>query len=268
MIKETLKIIEDVLVKSRNAIVLCSFGKDSMVMLHLIRQVWKEAPVLFFKEAFFPKKYAFANKVILDWDLAVYDFPPFYTDFVSKGDSFEILNWYRGYGKALLYMPSGTHKYKAGEAFLCAKKDVLGKPTAAGYSFPWDTIFIGHKNNDKDPIFGITGLKSDIVTVQAMTLALPIRHWSDADIWKYTIENNVPYNDSRYNKDNGFKEFPDNTYNNDYHPCCFKCLDCKEPAEVMCPKSGKYVKNISLTDAENKAKIEKVLSMANYMDSK
>jgi len=64
--KETLLYIEHILNKSYNPVILCSFGKDSMVMLYLIRKIKKDIPVLFFKEPFFPKKYSFANEVIMD----------------------------------------------------------------------------------------------------------------------------------------------------------------------------------------------------------
>lgn len=264
---EALEFIRHTLGSSANPAVLCSFGKDSMVMLHLVRQVNPNIPVVFFKQPFFPKKYAFSNKVIEDWNLTVYDFPPVGTDHVSKGEEFDVINWYNVFRGALLYLPNGTHKPKAGEDFVCAIKDLLNKPTVRDYHFVWDTIFVGHKNNDVDTILGQTILKSNTVKILDMNLSLPIRNWSDKEIWDYTVKNNVPFNDRRYNKDDGFKEHADKTYNNDYLACCSRCLDNKEPPTVLCPKQNRVIKNISRTEEQNAEKIKSIFKMANYMEN-
>jgi hypothetical protein len=260
--KEYIKSILDI---SKNPIVLCSFGKDSMVMLDLIRQIRNDLPVIFFKEPFFPKKYSFANKVIEDYDLNVYDFPPIKTDSIFKDGICEITNIYNGYKNATLYLPTGTHEYKDGEKFLCAVDDLLNKPKVKGYDFPWDTIFVGHKSSDVCPVLGAVPIKDKTVKICEMLLALPIADWTDKEIWNYTIQNNIPYNDRRYNKDNGFKEFDDKTFNNDYHPCCFKCLDNKEPLILKCPKTGHNTRNISIPETQHAENIEKLLLQASYI---
>lgn len=263
--QESKDYIKKILDLSPNPVVLCSFGKDSMVMFHLIRQITKELPVVFFREAFYPKKYAFANKIIEDWNLIVYDYPPAGTDYIFKNGEFDVVNWHNGYKNALLYRPAGTHKYKDGEEYLCAVKDLLRKPVISGYSFDWDTIFVGHKSTDTDPILGDVPLKNNTVMIKEMTLALPIANWTDKDIWEYAVENDVPINERRYDRDNGFKEFTDKTYNNDHHSCCFKCLDYKEDKVVICPKSGEEIKNISVSEEQNKTKLSHILNMGNYI---
>lgn len=257
--------IKDRLDKSENPAVLCSFGKDSMVVLWIVRQVTKNLPVVFFKEPFFPKKYRFANEIIDVLDLTVYDFPPVFTGHVQNGDNFEVVNWYAGYKGAYLYLPTGTHRPTGGEKFLCAKKDLIGKPRVTGYNFPWDTIFVGHKDGDIDPILGTTSLKARTVKIKGMTLALPLKNWTDKDIWDYTREKGIPFNIDRYDEDNDYREKPDKTYNNDYHPCCFKCLDNTEPRMVICPKTDKLVENTAKGPAENREKIDQVLQAANYV---
>lgn len=262
---ETLNYIEQILLISNNPICMCSFGKDSMVMLYLIRKIMKDLPVLFMKEPFFPKKYKFANRIIEEWNLTVYDYYPIATDFIYRNNDMEIINWYNGYGNALLYLPTGICNHN-GE-FICAISDLLNKPKVTNFKFPWDTIFVGHKNNDIDPILGHTTLKERTVKIQQMTLALPIIDWSDKDIWDYAIKNHIPYNDKRYDKNNNFREFEDKTYNNDYHPCCKLCLDNKEPEWIKCPKSGNIVKNISQGEEDNKFKLNRILGMMGYLNS-
>ena len=264
---EAKKYISNVLFNAKHPAVLCSFGKDSMVMLHLVREVRPDLPVVFFKQPFFPKKNSFPNRIIEDWNLKVYDFPPIAIDYIAKGNEFDVVNWYNGFGNALIYLPNGTHKNKPGEEYVCAIADLINKPRVKAYEFKWDTIFIGHKNNDVDTILGQTVLKDKTVKLQEMTLALPIADWTDAEIWAYTEKHLVPYNEGRYNKADGYKEFTDKTYNGDYLACCYKCLDNKEPAEVDCPKCNAKIKNISTSDEQNAEKIKKVFALANYMEN-
>ena len=263
--QEALELIKEVLVKSTKPIVLCSFGKDSMVLLYLIRKLKKDIPVLFFKEPFFPKKFSFANQIIEDWNLTMYDFPPLSTDFIVNNGAFEIANWYTGYKSALLYLPTGTHKHKNEKEFLCSVNDLLNRPTSTGYTFPWDTIFVGHKSSDSDVLLGTIQLKSNLVHVREMLLALPLANWIDKDIWKYTIDNNIPYNTKRYDKSKAFKEFEDSTFNNDYYPCCFKCVDNKESLKVLCPKIGKEIYNVAPIDYKGTDKVKKIFELANYV---
>lgn len=268
MEKETIKYVEDVLSKSKNPTVLCSFGKDSMAMLYLIRKVKKDIPVIFFRQPFFPKKYAFANSVIEDWNLTVYDFPPSYTDVISRDKFVEALNIYKGYGRSFLFLPTGTYPYRDGECYACLRDDFFGRPKVKDYKFKWDTIFVGHKNEDKDSILGITILKERTVPLLEMTMALPMKDWSDDDIWAYIVKNDIPYNKRRYNADNGFKEFDDKTYNNDHHACCFKCLDNNEGPTVLCPRNNTMINNDSLSVEQNVIKLESYLNAAKYMESK
>lgn len=260
--------IKDRLDKSKNPAVLCSFGKDSMVLLWLVREITKDLPVVFLKEPFFPRKNRFANEIIDVLNLTVYDYPPVFTGHIQNGDNFEVVNWYNGYGGAYLYLPTGTHKPMGEEKYLCAVKDFIERPKAAGYSFPWDTVFVGHKDGDTDPILGTTSLKERTVKIKGMTLALPLKHWTDKDIWDFTIEKEIPFNSDRYEAHGEHKDLANKAYNNDYYPCCFKCLDNKEPEIVYCPKKKVMVTNNSATAIENREKIGKVLAAANYVGTK
>lgn len=255
--------IKDRLGKSKNPAVLCSFGKDSMVLLHLVRQIRPELPVVFLREPFFPLKNKFANRIIEEWSLTVYDFPPVYTGHIARGEEFEIVNWYNAYRGAYLYLPTGTHKRQDGMPYLCAVKDFIGRPKVSKYTFPWDTIFVGHKNGDTDAILGETRLTERTPKLKEMTLALPIMEWSDADVWAYIRENKIPYNENRYNAADDFREFADKTYSNDFYPCCFDCLAAA--GEVVCPRSGQKMRGQGQTAGANAEKRADVLAVAGYV---
>lgn len=254
MIKRTLEHIEEVLNNSNNPIVMTSFGKDSMVMLHLVRQI-ENTPVLFFKEPFFPKKYVFANKIIEEWNLTVYDYEPFATDTISNNGNFEIINFYRLPHGNQLYLPTGIEKRNGGD-YLCAFSDLLNKPTAQDFTFKWDLVFLGHKSSDKDHIFGDVTIKDQLFKMPDLTFSMPLKDWTDKDIWDYIEQNNLPYNEKRYDKENCYMEFSDRTYNNDYHPACYECLDPHNSGEVFCPILKKNINHIGETLEKHREKIE------------
>ena len=254
LVDETLGYIEEILSDSKSPILMSSFGKDSMVMLDLVRKI-ENIPILFFKEPFFPKKYSFANRIIEDWNLTVYDYQPFATDTISKNGSFEINNFYSLPNGNYLQLPTGIEKRKEGEDYLCAFNDILNKPTAQDYKFKWDLVFLGHKSSDKDPIFGDIPIKEQTVKYNGFTLSMPLKDWADKDIWDYIEENNVPYNEKRYDNENGYKEFSDRTYNNDYYPACYECLDPNNSGEVFCPILQRNIKHIGESYEKHDEKI-------------
>lgn len=219
-----------------NPVICSSFGKDSMVMLDLIFQVQK-LPVIYWKrEHHFPVKNKFANEMIERFDLEVYDYPPEYVRMVRKNGLIEVVNFF-SIGKHTIEVPSGIVPYKEDEKYLCAFADMYMKPTGS-YRFPWDTMFIGHKDSDVDPLRGPVPLAVDEFKHEdAPRFVFPIRHFTDEDIWEYTKRFNVPQDMNRYSGDKA--------YDNDYYPACTACVNPDNPETVFCPKLKANVPNIS-----------------------
>lgn len=230
---------------SDHSVVMSSFGKDSMVLLDLIRSVEFKLPVLFFREPFFPKKYEFANRVILDNDYVVYDYPPMRTALMKVNGQVEVINFYQvGTENEYIYLPTGISPPQKGEEALCGLDHLLAKPTGT-FRFPWDTILIGHKSSDHDPMFGDVKLKMDVARAGPVKLVLPLKDFTDEDIWEYHRVYNLPIHSSRYDSNNGWKEHKDLTSNPDYFPACVRCIDRDEGRTVFCPKLMKRIGNIS-----------------------
>jgi len=224
---------------------MSSFGKDSMVLLDLIKSAGFKLPVLFFREPFFPRKYEFANKIILDNDYVVYDYPPLKTALMKGNGQVEVINLYQvGTEREYIYLPTGISQPIKGESFLCGLNDLLAKPTGT-FRFPWDTILIGHKSSDHDPMFGEVKLKTDTVRTGPIKLVLPLKDFTDEDIWEYHRLFSLPVHESRYDSTNGWKEHKNLTANPDYFPACVRCIDRDEERTVFCPKVGKRIRNIS-----------------------
>ncbi|MDP2682016.1 MAG: phosphoadenosine phosphosulfate reductase family protein [Deltaproteobacteria bacterium] len=239
LVKETLQKLELIFFNYNNPVILCSFGKDSIVLLHLARQIKKDIPVILWRENSQLKKYEFANRIIDEWHLKVYDFPPAINDIVYRHGKMD------GVG---FYMIGGNYVYKAIELsnpnghFACSMEDILMKPTCERYNFKWDAVLSGHKKADIDALLGKVELKTDLIQSGNVSLCYPLFDWTDADIWEYIHSNNVPYNEKRYGKDG--VEFKDKTYNENYHAACVKCLDPNEQENVYCEKEKKEVQNM------------------------
>jgi hypothetical protein len=103
-------------------------------------------------------------------------------------------------------------------------------------------LFVGHKSSDVDPFDGPVPLKASTAEVGGVTLAFPLKDWSDSDVWDYTDLNHIVVDQRRYHVRS---EVKDRWYNNDYIHACMACVDprCKEK-EVFCPKLKRNVPNL------------------------
>lgn len=245
-IAQALELIRKILDTYRNPAFMCSFGKDSMVLLDLLEANNIRLPIIFHKEPWFPEKYVFADEMIAKYNLEVYDYPPFA---MSLWEGKEIMAYMSHYqignaAGAILQLPKNILPPVDGKKFICALTDVLARPKGT-FSYPWDCVFIGHKNSDKDSIAGKIPLHCDIKINGGIgpDAAFPLRQWTDDDIWDYTIAHNVPYQTNRYDAATR-SELPDKSANSDYTHVCIACCDKSNPVKsVHCPKLGYEVSN-------------------------
>ena len=254
-VRLTLDFIKKCLDVSVNPVCLCSFGKDSIVLLHLILRI-KKIPVIYWREPFFQSKFEHPQKVAQLWDLEVYDYPPTFCDYLQLEDYFDVYNFYYGGGNNYINLYTGTRNYKANDKkFLCAINDLLLRPKVKGYEFKWDCILHGHKQIDKLYI-------NDSINLPKITyfgngiMTLPIRDWTDEEIWAYIERYELPYNKERYDD---IKE----EKNNDIFPTCHDCLDYRNIGKkVVCPKTDKEIDCIAKTKEQNLEFKNRLLNLA------
>ena len=238
--------IDRVLKEYRRPAFMCSFGKDSMVLLHLLRSRDINLPVIFHRDPWFPEKYEFADRIIRECGLEVYDWAPAKVTMWSGEAIMAFTNYYQiGYTQnSHLGVPKNILKPEPGKKFICGLKDVLRRPTG-GFNYPWDVILIGHKSSDEDQIAGKIPLNCDIKQNAGIApdAAFPLKEWTDKDIWDYTEQYGVPQQETRYQNR---AEVKDKTANSDYAHVCIACIDRHEKApSVHCPKLGCMVSNVS-----------------------
>lgn len=240
--------ISRIIAEYRNPVFMCSFGKDSMVLLHIMQSMGVSIPILFHRDPWWSNKYRFADRIIANLELEVHDYPP---ERMSLWEGKEIMAFTSHYRiganpAAVMQVPKNILP-PDGRKFLCGLKDILGRPTGGWHNYPWDVAFVGHKNSDKDQIAGSVELNCDIKNGAGLTpdLAFPLRYFTDADIWDYTEEFGVQQQEDRYDIANR-RELPDKMNNSDYSHVCIKCCDSRSKAtSVICPKNGREISCVS-----------------------
>ena len=220
-----------------------------MALLHIMRSMGINLPLIFFREPWQPWKYEFHDKLIRDWKLLVHTWHPQESAFQQASDEFEVQNLYQVNGTKLT-CPTGIVEPIESAPWTCAL-DILNRPKQALLEMqPFQALWIGHKGCDSDPILGGdagTRIEARFVPGQA-TMMFPLRDWTHADVWEYLERNEVPYDEGRYEKtESGWREKQDKAHNVDYVHACTRCLDRRENAAkfMACPKLGMTVENIS-----------------------
>lgn len=245
LINNSLALIEKTLGRVKKPVVAWSAGKDSQVMLHLIRHVSKDIPVLHLRGFADETKHDFAEDEIGRLGLLMIEPRPFATEVAGKGDHIEIAEIYQLTDNAVIYLPvksdaitvlsfpiEAEPDHVPGPSSHCAIEK-LNQPTNPE-PLDVDGIFIGHRNDDADPVHGAIPLESDTVEAGGVTFVYPLKDWTEANIWEASELLNIPQNKARY-------ERKDMYANADYFPMCVECLKPTDAESIICPKIGEPV---------------------------
>jgi len=96
MMSEPVKLARETIIRALNKwsdpCCLWSGGKDSTVLLHLLREILGSIPVVCFREPWFPYKDRFVNRVIEEWNLEAWDWHPAKVALTKGHGRIDILN--------------------------------------------------------------------------------------------------------------------------------------------------------------------------------
>lgn len=228
--------IEKVLEKYRNPALMLSFGKDSMVLLWLLRHLG--LPVICHMTPWQPEKWEFAHQMIRANKLAVYDFPPTTMGLQEKDGALELVAGYAMGGDRVIGIRQEI--IEAPATGVCGLNDCLRRPRG-GIAHEWDLLVCGQKNNDPDHFGGKHKIASDIKQSigGAADVYFPLRLWSDAEVWGFIHKHQIPYDKERYSNHNRSRN-PDSVEG------CFACVRKDTGATVICPRlGGVEINNVS-----------------------
>lgn len=168
--------------------VACSFGKDSMLVLYLVRQVagGKDVWVNFQNTGVeFPETVAFGRQVVKDWNLKYVELKPIktfgrclkeygppHTRFLAKkGEN-------RRTPKCCKYLKEDPAKrFFKGTG---VKVSFDGITWDESYTRRWRIILLGDSHYDKS--------RMKVLKV------MPIAYWTVAEVWEYTRSHGIPIN--------------------------------------------------------------------------
>lgn len=232
LVEETREFIAERLATSRNPVVACSFGKESMVMLALAREIKSDITALYFPGLPHPTKHLFAERMAREWNLNLYAPYPRVRDVVSKDGQVELVELYELAPKRFMYFPvEAAPDYEPDASAHCGLAFLKEEPVSARAD-DFDAVFIGHRGDDQDPTHGSVPLNDYVVDYGDFRYIYPLRDWTEDDIWAASRLLGIPQNEARYrDRDIGA--------DNDYHDLCTRCfLGGAGRASVICPKTG------------------------------
>lgn len=211
-----------------------------MVVLALLREQRPDIPVIYFPAFTHPTKHAFAQRVIRDWNLRMWDWHPCQREVIGKGQHVELVEAYQvSAGASLDYVTlpiEAEPGYKPDRNCICAIEQI-NRPTGEEV-YLLDTLFIGHRGDDIDPTHGAVPLKNWQADCNGISVVYPLKDWTEADIWAASALLDIPQNEARYLR--GEME-----YNPDYWPLCTNCLQPGQDGEMVhCPKVDGKVYNL------------------------
>lgn len=246
-INEVSDFLNSELPKYQRPVLNCSFGKDSLVLLHLLKFLNLLPQIVFYRDPWFPKKYDFAHWLIAEWNLEVYDYPPIATSMLYGKGIPAFVNEYQTSEWSKLVLPKNIIEFQEGDderQFLCGV-NFFTRPCGT-FAYPWDVALVAHKDVDQDQIYGEVPLRTRVLFSDVgPDFIYPLKDWSDEDVWDYLEHFKVPIQTDRYDVANRC-EWPDKTTNSDYWPACIRCVDKRLEGEtVFCPKLQKEIKNVS-----------------------
>jgi hypothetical protein len=226
---------------------MISFGKDSMVLLWLLRKIGTIPPIVFYVDPWFPRKYLFARTVIASLELTVFDYPPLTTSMLYGKGIPAFVNEYQTSSVTSVAVPKNIVEYEDGadeKEYLCGV-NFFTRPCGT-FSFPWDAVLVAHKDCDEDQIYGPVPLATKVLYRDAGPDYLyPLKEWTHEDVWDYIHKFRVPMQTDRYDVAARI-ERADKTANSDYWPACIRCLDKRLAHEkVFCPKMQREIENVS-----------------------
>jgi 3'-phosphoadenosine 5'-phosphosulfate sulfotransferase (PAPS reductase)/FAD synthetase len=235
LVKETAELIQRELEKCSRPAIAWSGGKDSMVMLFLVRQFSPDIPVLYFKGFPSATKHEFVKRIARELKLNLVLPEPKFKDLIAKDGKVELIQMYEIAAGRLMYFPvEAEPQHIPTPMSHCVVEEFLKytNPPVMGF----DGIFVGHRGDDVDPTLGEVKLMEEVVEMDNLRVVYPLKHWTERDIWEFSAKMLIPQNVERYSGD--MKS------NNDYFEACFECLKPAPTTGVFCPKKGRVIPRV------------------------
>lgn len=200
-------------IDARRPILAWSGGKDSQLLLFLLREIYGDFPVLVFPQWW--NNTDFIARIVGEWDLTAYSYRPNKIDATDE----HIVSYYQ-IGKKML--PVITDVLKSNKCGLERANNVL---QGAIPCFEWDAIISGSKAVDNHPLIP----KLDLTNTDVIT---PLWDWTDEQVFNAIDQLDVPIDNRIYS--DGQEQYDTGSWSG--------CMDCQSNKEVYCYKANAMIK--------------------------
>lgn len=213
--------IQQVLTGAQLPAVLWSGGKDSMLLLALVREIIPEPTVLWFRDG---TPDHFAKRIIREWGLTAYSWAPADTYLLTNGIDRTLVNEY-SFGSDRLPVLTDL-----GEGTACSRKIT---PRTPQLFLPFDVILWGAKDSDTHWVKGSAPFKEDGFMLDNAHVHAPIRHMTDEQVRANLVELRIPYEAVA-----------------DELPMCTACMTAGS-SEVYCPELARNIPRVQWQAAKS-----------------
>ncbi|HWT01210.1 MAG TPA: hypothetical protein VN256_13255 [Pyrinomonadaceae bacterium] len=230
MLSKARQVIREALEAAESPAVLSSFGKDSMLLLTLAREVRPDIPVIWFR----PENQKFAKRMILEMDLEAWSWEPSDVYVLPNENGLSLIREQSFGTQNFPVLLDVEHGDKCvGDVF----------PERTPVLFPhFDVLLIGYKESDYHWTLGGSGFcPGDGWQLGKAKVYAPLRSYTDEQVWAATKELNVPVDEERY-----FNDGPDP----DTLSCCSRCLQAGAE-KVFCPKAQVEIETVQWNPGES-----------------
>lgn len=171
-------IISQGLAQMKKPYVSCSFGKDSVVLLHLVLQQCPSIPILFINSQYcFPDTYKVRDEFVKRFNINLFEL-------VQEHDYLDIINQYG--------LPDDRSKAQQKKVVELLKKDTANMWAKKN---GFDGHFWGLRKEESIGRKILLNTKGTLFLAKMAGLwrCSPLANWSYEDIWVYILTNDVPY---------------------------------------------------------------------------
>lgn len=234
-IERTIEVTERHLERYARPGILSSFGKESLVMLHLFRHL--RLPVVVCRPAhFLEAQWELARRTMVRWGLAVTWVPPADVRLEQRGP--EALVLVSDYALRPGCVVQWVQRVEPAETGCIIDEALSGGERGEG-AVDRDVLLCGQKTGDDN--FAGERLPRPPACIRGgggLDMLHPLRDWSDDDVWDYIERQEIPVDRFRYDVARR-REWPATERSNDRVRLCAACVDPRNAGGlVFCPKLG------------------------------
>ena len=168
------------LTKARNPALLCSFGKESMLLLESAREVRPDITVLWFGD----RLSKFAESMIKENDLCVYSYAPADRYLVPNGDGYSLIDEY-SFGKT--FVPTVSDLVESEKCEI----EQLSTVRTPLFNYQFDLTLWGARSADTHPLIG--SLPTGRFRLGNTVMEAPLWNWSTDEVYDALAERRIPF---------------------------------------------------------------------------